>query len=191
MAAPDYNGVPSDRRIAGHIRHGREAAFETLFRRYCDALCTFAEGFVGASTIAEDLVHDVFCDIWDRRADFDPAGTVRAYLYRAVRNKALNKRERIRVRREWAAERKAEYTLSVTQAARGAEYRELQEAVERAMEQLTERQRTVFRLVRHEDLSYAEVAAVLDISEKTVENHMGRALKRLRTSLRILFSMSS
>ncbi len=191
MAAPDYSRDPSDRRIAERIRQGSEAAFETLFRRYCDPLCAFAEGFVEASPIAEDLVHDVFCDIWDRRVDFKPKGTVRAYLYRAVRNKALNKIEHLRVRREWVAEKKSDLTLSSMEAARAAEYHELQEAVQHAIEELTKRQRTVYQLVRHQNLSYAEVAMVLDISEKTVENHMGRALKRLRASLTTLFSMSS
>jgi RNA polymerase sigma-70 factor (ECF subfamily) len=191
MPASDYSRDPSDWRIAERIRQGSEAAFETLFRRYCDPLCTFAEGFVETAPVAEDLVHDVFCDIWDRRADFEPKGAVKAYLYRAVRNKALNTIERRRVRREWVTEKKYDLTPSSMEATRAAEYRELQEAVKHAIVELTERQRTVYRLVRHQHLSYAEVATVLDISEKTVENHMGRALKRLRASLTTLFSMSS
>jgi len=128
-------------------------------------------------------VHDVFCDVWDRREDFQPAGTVRAYLFQAVRNKAYNQLKRQRVRREWKAEKKQEPRSVSSRASRAAEAAELEKAMERAVESLSERQRVVYRLGQEHGLSYAEIATVLDIAPKTVENHMGRALKRLREYL--------
>lgn len=172
-----------DQRLVRRIRHGSKPAFEKLFRRYCDDLCVFAERYVSSSAVAEDLVHDVFCDVWNRRSDFHPEGTVKAYLFQAVRNKAYNQLKRRRVRREWQAEKKREVGSVVANAARSAENDDLKDALYRAVESLPERQRTVFSMAYHHDLSYAEIAAILGITRKTVENHMGRALKRLRDRL--------
>lgn len=172
-----------DRHVAEGIRCGSKSAFEELFRRYCDDLCLFAESYVSSAAIAEDLVHDVFCDVWDRRDRFHPKGTVRAYLFQAVKNGAYDHLKHRRVRRRWVEETIHEPVSRALETSHRAEYARLDAEVRRAVESLSERQQTVFRLARDHDLSYAEIALVLGISEKTVENHMGRALKQLRQSL--------
>jgi RNA polymerase sigma-70 factor (ECF subfamily) len=179
----DESGDAHDQHLARQIQRGSKAAFETLFRRYCGELCVFAERYIGTPETAEDLVHDVFCDVWDRRALFHPAGTVRSYLFQAVRNKAYNRLKRRRVRREWRAEYEPEPPSASPRASHAAEYADLERAMERAVDRLSERQRAVYRLGQEHGLSYVEIAAVLDITPKTVENHMGRALKRLREHL--------
>ena len=171
------------------IRRGSVAAFEELFRTFCEPLCTFARSYVHAPQVAEDLVYDVFCDIWDRRADFYPEGPVKSYLYGAVRNKALNWLAHERVHRNWTIERKHEPAEQSASPAAEAEYGELQVAVEDALQNLSPRQREVFLMTRRQGLSYAEVAEILRISRKSVENHMGRALKTLRERLSAFFTL--
>jgi len=168
------------------IREGDERAFEVLFREHSEDLCEFACSFVESPEVAEDLVHDVFCDVWDRRNDLDPSGTVKAYLFQAVRNKALNWLKAQRVRDEWKTEKKHKDTESFERASAAAEYNDLEEALRQAVEELPERQRLVYKMVRNRDMSYAEVAAALDITKKTVENQMGRALKHLHERLSLL-----
>lgn len=182
-----------DRQLVGRIRGGDKAAFEKLFRHYFADLCAFAERYVRSSAVAEDLVHDVFCDLWDRRDVFRPGGGVRAYLFQAVRNKAYNQLKRQRVRRDWRTEQKQEEVPVAADAAESTERTDLKKAMDRAIEDLSERQQVVFQMAHYHDLTYAEIATVLDISPKTVENHMGRALKRLRERLApfltLLFAM--
>lgn len=179
----------SDRQIVELIRQGSESAFEELFRAYCEPLCTFAEGYVRSSDLAEDLVHEVFCDVWDRRMDFLPRSPLNSYLFRAVRNKALNWLKHRRVQRRWQADVKQESAPVSTDAAGGTEYAELRDAVVEAIDGLSERQRAVFLMARHHDLTYAEIGAILGISRKSVENHMGRALRQLREHLSAFLSI--
>lgn len=175
-----------EEKMVKRIRKGDERAFEVLFQEHSEELCEFAYSFVQSPEVAEDLVHDVFCDIWDRRDDLTPPGTVKAYLFRAVRNKALNWLKAQRVRKEWKTEKKHEDVKSFESTSAAAECEDLKEALRQAIEELPERRRLVYRMVRNRNMSYAEVAAALDITRKTVENQMGRALKHLRERLSLL-----
>lgn len=175
--------------IAARIRQGSASAFEALFRAHADALCAFAESYVHSQQVAEDLVHDVFCDIWDRHAAFAPQGTVKSYLYRAVRNKALNWLKHQRVQRRWATEQEHAPPPEGDKPSSSTEYDELRGLVAQAIARLSERQQQVYLMARHQDLSYAEIAEILDISPKSVENHMGHALRRLREYLKAFLSL--
>ena len=172
----------------GSRRHGSaEAAFEALFRTHGAALCDFAASYVRTPAVAEDLVHDVFCDIWDRWDELGPRGPERPYLYRAVRNKALNWIKHREVHQRWSDTQEAE--PAAEDASRDVEYGELRQALADALDGLPGRQRDVYLMARQRDLSYSEIAEALEISPKSVENHMGRALKRLRKVLSGFFSV--
>jgi len=111
-------------------------------------------------------------------------GTVKAYLYRAVRNTALDRLDHRRVREERKEEKQQETAPTSKTSPVGALHNsELQEAMEAAVEALSGRQRLVYRLAHRHGLSYREIAAALGIARKTVANHMGRALKSLRSQL--------
>lgn len=172
-----------DSRWVKGVRSGDAEAFEALFRAYCEPLCDFVYSHVFSRGIAEDLVHDIFCDLWNRRRDWRPRVTVKAYLYRAARNKALNWLKHHRVRQTWEADERRRKRPVSESPAEAAQYRELTRAMQRAIEELPARRRLVYTMVRQQDMTYVEVAAALDISSKTVENQMGRALKVLRARL--------
>ena len=165
------------------IRRGDERAFEALFRAYCENLCTFALHQVRSPEVAEDLVHDLFCDLWDRRQRWNPQGPVKAYLYRATYNKALNWLKHRRVTKRWAAQAEREEQPPQEGPEDVRRRRELEQAMREAVEALPSRRRLVYRMARQQGMSYAEIAAALGISAKTVENQMGRALKLLRERL--------
>lgn len=169
------------------IRQGDERAFEALFRTYCEDLCDVVLRQVHSPEVAEDLVHDIFCDLWDRRRRWDPKGPMKAYLYRAAYNKSLNWLKHHRVTRRRAAEEKHQERPSQESPEDAWRYRELDQAMQQAVEALPSRRRLVYQMARHQGMSYAEIAAALDISVKTVENQMGRALKLLRERLADFF----
>lgn len=162
--------------------------FEALFRDHYAALASFAVRYVREHSLAEDLVQDLFADLWTRRATWKPrAGAGRAYLLAAVRNRALNLRKRQAVERDWeAGEAVAEVRELHPRPARAdqaLESAELENQVHTALESLPERCRLVMHLRWREQLSYAQIAEVMSISVKGVENQLARGLKSLREKL--------
>ena len=83
---------------------GDERALETLFQSHYASLCEFAVRYVREEALAEEIVQDLFADLWARRAEWRVRGPVRAYLFGAVRNRALNVRKRQATERDWAEE---------------------------------------------------------------------------------------
>ena len=133
---------------------------------------------------ARDVVQEVFLTLWERRADWALHGSLKSYLYQAVRNRALNTtRNRDTRRRAYEAHQQRTAMAHYRTAEDRAYYHQLSAAVHRAIDQLPPRRRMVFLLHRQHDLTYAEVAQTMGITRKTVENQMGRALKFLRQRL--------
>lgn len=190
--APSSDRVTRDRielEWIERIRGDDERAFEALFRAYVDPLCSFAYSYTASRSAAQEIVQDLFCRLWERRDRLDVPRNVNAYLYGAVRNRAINYLRTRSVER--ALQRRMLRAEVVHQGARDSvpaedelNAQELADAVQRLVGEMTIRCREVFTLVRDQHLSYAEVAAVLHISPKTVEIHMGRALAFLRERLK-------
>jgi RNA polymerase sigma-70 factor (ECF subfamily) len=165
-----------------------DRAFERLFRDHYGGLCAFALRYVRERSIAEDLVQDLFADLWTRRTTWAPrAGAERAYLLAAVRNRALNLRKRQAVERDWEAGEAAAEVRELhprpARANQALESAEIENHVRTALESLPERCRLVMHLRWREQLSYAQIAEVMSISVKGVENQLSRGLKSLREKL--------
>jgi len=158
-------------------------SFEAVFRAHYPELCEFVTGYVRSTDIAHELVQDLFLRIWELQGTPNAPPLTKAYLYSAARNRAIKhlRHERVVVRWEERASREAK--PSEASAADEVHCRELAEAAGQAIESLPERCRMVYTLSRQQNLSYAEIAQVLGISESTVETQMWRALKHLRTKL--------
>lgn len=178
------------RMVQGNAAAG-EAAFEALFMAYYEDLCRFAVRYVSSPEVVEDLVQGVFSRVWERRRTLDPQQSIRAYLYSAVRNEAFKHLNHQRVRRRHEGQQGTEQEAAwrsdsldhLWQVQEGPEEvfrrRELEARVEEALAELPERRRHIFVLSRRHGLTYAEIAELLDISIKTVETQMGRALRAL------------
>ena len=174
----------TDSKLVERIRAGDEVAFELLFRSYYPRLCRFTLRLIRDCSDAEQLVQDVFLNVWEMRESWSPRGTVRSYLYRAAKNQVLNylKHRRVVGRVEELEGQHAEIARASLQE--DYERKELTVAVQQAIELLPPRCKLVFALHRQEGLTYSEIADVLEISVKTVETQIGRALSVLRTVLR-------
>lgn len=166
------------------IREGDRAAFRDVFHTYYSPLCAFAASYVGSTDRARDVVQEVFLSLWERRAQWTLRGSLKAYLYQAVRNRALNATRDRDTRQQAYAHHERRRNGSVRRTAEDRTYyHQLEGAVDRAVDQLPPRRRMVFLLHRQHGLTYAEIAQTMQITRKTVENQMGRALKFLRRRL--------
>ncbi len=164
------------------IRASDGGAFEQLFRAYCQPLINFARRYVKDLAIAENVVQDIFLTVWSNRSQLDPSLSIKTYLFTAVKNQALKHL------RHSDVERKSTEYLRLSEASPKTpedEWREKEVAasLHQAIEGLPERCRLIFSMNRFDRLTYAEIAQVEEISIKTVETQMGRALKFLRTHL--------
>jgi RNA polymerase sigma-70 factor (family 1) len=165
------------------IRAGDSAAFDALFHAYHAPLCAFAYRYVAARDLAEEIVQEVFLYVWERRQTWDVRTSVKNYLFTAVRNASLSYLRHERVVRRRQAETVELFARPGESADADTRTAELVAAVRRAVGRLPERCRLIFTLHREQGLTYAEIASVLEISPKTVEVQMGRALKALRKTL--------
>ena len=184
MSPQEPRGLEVRDDIAARVRAGDEQALETLFRAHFASLCEFAVRYVREHALAEEIVQDLFADIWARRAGWQVRGPVRAYLFGAVRNRALNLRKRQATERDWEQDETVTEVRSLHREPERAddqvERDELRARVNAAVESLPERCRLVMHLRWREQMSHAEVAAVMGISVKGVEMQLARGLRALR-----------
>jgi RNA polymerase sigma-70 factor (ECF subfamily) len=157
------------------------AQFDELVLSSYARLCQFAYRIVGSRAVAEDIVQDVFASLWRRQGEFDFNDPL-PYLYRAVRNRAISLRRQEHRRAGWLAQLARERQESESSQSE-PESADLASAIEKAVASLPERRRLIFAMSREQHLSYGQIAQALDISIKTVETQMGRALRSLRDRL--------
>ena len=155
--------------------------FEIIYKHYYDYLCHYAWKFVNEKELAEEVVSEVFYKLWKNKKKIKVKTSFRSYLFIAVRNQSFDYLRKIR---------KVNY-IDDTEAIKSKivdRHSPLEEAIfneiylnlEKAIENLPQQCRLIFRMSRDEGLRYREIANQLNISIKTVETQMGRALKRLR-----------
>lgn len=154
--------------------------FDQLFREHYPLLVGVAESMLGDRQAAEDVAQEVMIELW-RREGLSIETTLRGYLVRAVRNRALNQIRHRKVAGRVGAE---DLDLpAVPSADHSVREAELAAAIRKGVARLPDRCREVFELSRTQGLKYTEIAEALDISVKTVEAQMGKALRMLREDL--------
>ena len=159
-------------------------AFEIMYRRFYHRLASFAFRFTQSSDQAEEVVSDVFYKLWKNRKNIQITSSLQSYLFTSVRNKCLDKlRAENRVSR-CDSSVLVNFTSTISTPLQHTLGEELRKRIEVAIEALPRDRRRIFRLSRDNGLKYKEIAALLDISIKTVETQMGRALKYLRGELK-------
>jgi len=156
-------------------------AFDAMVLGNYERLCRFAYRITGSRAVAEDIVQDVFASIWRRQREFED-GEPLPYLYRAVRNRAISHRRQEHQRAGWLAGLAREREEDVAPGPTN-EDTDLASAIDHAIAAMPERRRLIFAMSREQHLSYGQIASALEISIKTVETQMGRALRFLRDRL--------
>jgi len=158
--------------------------FEILFREYFTGLSYFARKFTGDLDSAKEIVHRVFIRIWENRTEFDWDKPAKSYLFTSVYNRSLNY---VRDNKKFI---RHDPSLGNTPVNEEAVFNdsyaslELEERIQKALGKLPEKCREIFELSRFENKKYTEIAEQLNISVKTVETQMSKALHILKEELR-------
>ncbi|WP_129714050.1 RNA polymerase sigma-70 factor [Pedobacter sp. SYP-B3415] len=173
---------PDDYTRIDQIKQGHKAAFDQVFLEFYKHLHAYANNMLKDSDAAEEAVQNVFCRIWERRAQLNAEGYLKSFLYRAVHNECLNNLKHQKVRSAF----QLHYANEPAESPAPDEHMqasELERQIFQAIEELPLKCREIFRMSRMEQLRYHEIATALNISVKTVENQMGKALRVLRVKL--------
>ena len=132
---------------------------------------------------SEDVIQELFVKFWEKRNVLPDDLSIKAYMYRAARNMALNHLKHFDIKKEFNIFNKASISDTEQCVDNPAETSELQEMIFQAVNELPTERKKIFLMSREDGLKYKEIAAELNISVKTVENQMGKALSTLRTEL--------
>jgi RNA polymerase sigma-19 factor, ECF subfamily len=163
----------------GNIRELDQGSFEKLFREYFAPLISFAKKILVDEDDAREVVHQVFITIWEKRQEMDLSVSLKSYLFTSVHNRSLNViRDRKKFSSSEVPDIASEWDVSAV-----IESMELEEKIMEVIGSLPEKCREVFAMSRFEGLKYSEIAEKMNISVKTVENQMSKALKILREKL--------
>ena len=168
--------------IVKRIKKGDVSAFETLFNIYSESLLDYAVTCVKSPQIAEDIVQEVFVNVWKNKSELNPSLKIKAYLFTAVKNQSLKYFRHKKIERQ-----SEDHIASVSEPVKrpdeelGAE--EFTAEVQKAVNELPEKRRMIFSMNRYNGLTYTEIAEIQGISINTVKTQMARAFKFLRIRL--------
>lgn len=160
-----------------------EQVFEDVYRAYFKALHAYANSILADKEQAEEMVQQVFLKLWEKKAHLEINSSIQAYLYRSVYNESINFLKHEKVKQAHVSFVKHTTNESSGNHHKNIDTKELEEKIRVALNKLPEQCRTIFQLSRHEELKYKEIAERLQLSVKTIENQMGKALKIMRAEL--------
>nr|WP_295927815.1 RNA polymerase sigma-70 factor [uncultured Dyadobacter sp.] len=167
-----------------------ERDFELLYRQYAPFVLRVSYSFCKDETLSADMVQEIFCAIWDRRMTLTvKSGSWENYLYRCAKYQFYNHQRnaaRFRSVQDDVAAATEHWDDSTRQH---IDYADLNRNVNELVEQLPDQCRKVYRMSRQQGLNAAEISEVLRLSEKTVKNHLTRALNFLRRNIGGFFSL--
>ena len=170
--------------IVPQIAQGNKSAFESLFKSYYSNLCGYAVKYVWELDQAEEIVQDLFFNLWNKRNDLYISSSVESYLFRAVRNACLNYLKHKKIRENYASYVQDSYNPGQGLDDNPIESLELQKKIDDTIALMPSERKKIFLMSRYDGLKYKEIAEKLGISVKTVEAQMGKALKFLREELK-------
>lgn len=171
----------SDQELIKLLHSNSDSAIDLIFRAYYKELCQMLYRIIPDKNLIEDLAQDVFFELWRKREKLHIQSSLRAYLKRAARNKALNYIRDQRMKFE--DEENHPQTSTLVNSLQELEQKDLQSIINNTIDGLPERCRVIFTLSRYEEMTYQEIATELNISPKTVEHQISKALKILREAV--------
>jgi len=168
-----------DNKWVRKINDGDKSAFEAIYKCYYPQLYNFLYRYTNSEELIEDVIQDVFYNVWQNRENLEPRGTLKAYLFTAVRNQTFKK---LNIEKKFDNNQNEfgdlEESGRVTPES-SYQLNELKIAYQEAVQKLPEKRRNIYLMHRQDNLTYAEIADILRISIKTVETQMSRSLKFL------------
>lgn len=175
------DGSQSDLYLFEKVKSGDQKSFDLLFQKYYNSLCNYAYLYLKENAQTQELVADVYLKIWNNRQNIEIRTNLKSYFLRSTHNEVVSYLRKSRLK-----------TVSLDQNIETIEEvdvspetllinQEICNQFAKMIGKLPKQAGVVFRLHKVEGLTYKQVAEVLELSLKTVENHMGRALKMMRS----------
>lgn len=185
LGANPQSVCDAERFLVARLRAGDSQAFTELITRYTNQLTRFAFYTVGSRDAADDIVQQMFVELWERRSTLAP-DQLKPYLFRAVRYRALNERRSQGVRQRHRTDVEAaiashDYPVTVQSS---EEYVLTLAVVQAAVEVLPERRQLAIRLRLEEEMTYPEIAEVIGVTPMAAQRLVARAMAELRELLR-------
>lgn len=167
--------------MAQKIQAGDHDAFKDFYELHYEALFRFLVSKNTTPQAAKDLIQKAFIYIWERRNQIDPQKSLRAYIFQIAYTRMLNYH---RDNKKFDIEEAVPEQQTSHTPEDAARAKDLKQFIDQAIEDMPEKRSTVFQLCFIEDFTYREAAEILEVSPKTIENHMGLALKDMRKYLK-------
>ena len=167
--------------LVRNIAMGDHASYKQIFLKYFPKVKYFIAHFVKSETIAEDLTQEIFVKLWENRLKLVSVQSFNSYIYRMAKNATLNYIEHKDVEKKYIEQ---QYENELGQSIEDEIYaRELELLVQLTVNHMSSQRKRVYQMSRDEGLKNEEIAEQLNISKKTVENHLNIALKEIRKTI--------
>lgn len=177
------DALVNERELVLRLIDGDEEAFCELYAAYKNRLLNFALKFVKSREFAEDIFQDAFTVVWQTRRFINPEASFPSYLYTITRNRILNQLRDMANEDQLKEQILSQAIDSTDETNNHILLSDLKEIIGRALEQLTPRQREVFKMSRELQMSHKEIAEALGVSVHTVQEHISVSLKVIRSYL--------
>lgn len=162
----------------------RPGLIEELFKTYYSPLVKLVYRMLKDADVSEDIVQDVFIKVWNNRHNLDENKSIKSYLYRSAINTSLNYIEKNKRSIQITKIDSSLSSYSSNQTEEKVNLKELEKKISIAIDTLPPKCKVIFVMSRYEELSYKEIAETLELSVKTVENQIGKALSIMRELLK-------
>ena len=160
------------------------AAYKKLFFHFFQPLKSFSYSITKSKETAEEVVSDIYIEIWARRKQLQEIEDLKMYLYISVRNASLRRLKQTQKTSVLSLDDlEVEFASNDPDAENNIITNELAEKIERAIESLPQQCKIIFKLAKQDKLKYKEIAQLLNISVKTIDNQLSTALKKIASVL--------
>ncbi|MDZ7717228.1 MAG: RNA polymerase sigma-70 factor [Balneolaceae bacterium] len=168
-------------KLTNRLIDSDEKAFDQLFRHLYAPLVKFSHKYTKDRSAASDIVQQAFINVWQIREELSPNQSIKTYMFRTVRNLSLNYiRDRSRITTGLETENLESDEIPFYGESSSLHENKQLHLVKKWISKLPDRQRETLKMSRFEGLSHEEIAEVLDISKRTVNNHIVHAMKKLK-----------
>ncbi len=165
------------------LKSGDSLVFEELFKAYYAPMCDYCMRYVSDEDMAQEIVQDLFFKMWVRRDELVINTSIKSYLYMALRNHALNHINHLKIHDRYHQFIEIRAKTDIDYPTDVLEEQDMERIIKQAVGMLPEKRRKIFELSRFDNMKYSEIADKLNISVKTVESQMTKALDQLRKVL--------
>ncbi len=169
--------------ITALLKAGDMAAYEAIYNEFWPRLYGYVYNRLKNKEVAEEIIQEVFFSLWMKRATLELTHSLSAYLHTAVKYQLFNYLKADHVRRNYVSQVVDKGALTDNSNEENIAASDLKNTMEKEISRLPEKCQQVFRMSRQEHLSVQDIATSLNISHKTVENHLTKALRQLRMVL--------